>query len=81
MAILEIKTADELGAGDLEERWKARRAGRETAVSRRVLQLFVDRGGPIPVEEIVAGFPDAPPDTLPAVSLTAFLEKTSAFRA
>jgi hypothetical protein len=64
MAILEIKTAAELGAGDLEERWRARRAGRETAVSRRVLQLFVDRGGPIPVEEIVAGFPDASPEAV-----------------
>jgi Alkylmercury lyase len=64
MAILEIKTATELGAGDLEERWKARRAGRETAVSRRVLQLFVDRGGPIPVDEIAAGFPDAPPESV-----------------
>jgi len=60
MASLQIKTADELGAGDLEERWRARRAGRETAVSLRVLQLFVDRGGPLPVEDIVATFPDAP---------------------
>jgi len=60
MAILEIKTADELGAGDLEERWRTRRAGRETAVSRRVLQLFVDRGGLIPVEDVVASFPDVP---------------------
>jgi len=64
MAILEIKTADQLGAGDLEDRWKARRAGRETAVSRRVLQLFVDRGGPIPVDEIVASFPDAAPESV-----------------
>jgi len=64
MAILEIKTADELGADDLEARWKARRAGRETAVSLRVLQLFVDRGGPLPIDEIVAGFPDAPPESV-----------------
>jgi len=60
MARLQIKTAAELGAGDLQDRWKARRAARETAVSRRVLQLFVDRGGPIPVEDIVASFADAP---------------------
>src|SRR5262249_36669939 len=59
-AILKIKTADELGAGELEERWKTRRAGRETAVSRRVLQLFVDRGGLIPVEDVVASFPHLP---------------------
>lgn len=64
MASLQIKTADELGAADLEERWRARRAGRETAVSRRILQLFVDRGGPIPVDEIVAGFPDVAPESI-----------------
>jgi hypothetical protein len=64
MVSLRIKTADELGAGDLEDRWRARRAGRETAVSRRVLQLFVDRGGPIPVDEIVAGFPDFPRESM-----------------
>lgn len=63
MASLPIKTADELGAADLEERWRGRRAGRETAVSRHVLRLFVARGGPIPVEEIVAGFPDVPPES------------------
>jgi alkylmercury lyase-like protein len=61
MPSLQIKTADEIAVGDLEDRWRARRAGRETSVSRRVLQLFVDRGGPIPVEEIVAGVLDVPP--------------------
>jgi len=60
MANLEIKTADEFVALDLEGRWKTRRAARETAVSRRILQLFVDRGGPILVDEIVASFPDEP---------------------
>jgi len=60
MASLLIKTADELGAGDLEERWRTRRAARESAVSRRVLQLFVDRGGLLPVEDVVASFPDVP---------------------
>ena len=63
MTSLQIKTADELGAADLEERWKARRAARETAIARRVLQLFVDRGGPIPIEKIIAGFPDVPPES------------------
>jgi len=57
VAILEIKTADELIALDLEARWKGRRAARETEVARRILRLFLDRGGPIPVEEIVATFP------------------------
>ena len=60
MAILAIKTADELAVGDLEERWRRRRAARESAVSRRVLQLFVDRGGLIPVEDVAVGFPDLP---------------------
>jgi hypothetical protein len=58
MTGLQIKTADELSAADLEDRWKARRAGRETAVARRVLQLFVDRGGPIPTDDVVSAFPD-----------------------
>ena len=59
MAILEIKTADELIALDLEARWKTRRAARETDVSRRILRIFVDRGGPIAVDEILAAGPDA----------------------
>jgi hypothetical protein len=51
---LQIKTADEFAAHDQESLWRVRRAARETAAFRRVLQLFVERGGPIPVEEIVA---------------------------
>ncbi len=50
MAILEIKTADELIARDLEARWR----------TRRILRIFLDRGGPTPVDEIVAGFHDGP---------------------
>src|SRR5262245_7095175 len=60
MASLQIKTADELGAADLEQGWKSRRAGRETVVARRVLQIFVDRGGPIPIEQVIAALPDGP---------------------
>jgi hypothetical protein len=56
---LQIKTADEFAAGDLEGLWTIRRAARETAAFRRVLQLFVEGGGPIPVEEIVAGLQDS----------------------
>ena len=55
MASLVILTADELIALDLEGRGKARRVARETPTATRVLQTFLDRGGPIPVEEIVAG--------------------------
>lgn len=50
---LQIKTADELAALDLEGRWHARRSARETDAFRRVLERFVERGGPISVEEIV----------------------------
>ena len=55
MASLVILTADELIALDVEGRGKARRAGREAPMPRRILQAFLDRGGPVPVEEIVAG--------------------------
>jgi Alkylmercury lyase len=60
MANLVIKTADELVATEVESRWRARRAARETLVSRRVLRAFVDRGGPIPVGQIVADLPAEP---------------------
>ncbi len=60
VASLEIKTADELIALDVEGRGRARRAGRETLASRRILRIFLDRGGPIPVDEIVAAFHDDP---------------------
>ena len=64
MPTLTIKTADELIALDLEGRWRTRRAGRETAVSRWILQAFLDRGGPIPVEHVVAAFPESPADRI-----------------
>ena len=55
MASLVILTAAELIALDVEGRGKARRAARETPTATRVLQLFLDRGGPLPVEAIVNG--------------------------
>ena len=58
MASLEIKTAAELIALDVEGRGRTRRAGRETFASGRILRIFLDRGGPIPVDEIVAAFQD-----------------------
>src|SRR5947208_856943 len=58
VASLEIKSADELIALDVEGRGRARRAGRETPASRRILRIFLERGGPIPVDEIVAAFQD-----------------------
>ena len=54
MASLEILTADELIALDVEGRGGARRAAREARMPRRILRAFLDRGGPVPVQEIVA---------------------------
>src|SRR5207245_8093979 len=64
VASLEIKSADELIELDVEGRGRARRAGRETLASRRILRMFLDRGGPIPVDEIVAAFQDGPGDPI-----------------
>jgi len=64
VAILTIKTADEFVDLDLEARWKARRAGRETQVFKQVLRAFLDRGGPIPVQDIAAVFTDSPAATI-----------------
>jgi hypothetical protein len=60
VAILEIKTADEVIDQDLEARWTTRRAARQTEVFQRILRIFLDRGGPIRVEDIAAAFLDSP---------------------
>ena len=54
---LEIKTAAELIALDLEGRGAARRAARETEVLRRVLRAFVEAAGPVEVESLVSALP------------------------
>ncbi len=59
---LEIKTAAELIALDVEGRQAARRAARETDLMRPVLRAFVDRSDPVQVREIVAAFPGQPPE-------------------
>jgi len=64
MAILEIKTADELIDQDLEARWTTRRTARQTDVFRRILRTFLARGGPIPVEDIVAALQDGPAEAI-----------------
>lgn len=59
---VEITTAAELIALDVEGRGAARRAARETVLVQRVLQAFVDRAGPVRVDEIVAAFPAQTPE-------------------
>ncbi len=58
---VEIRTAAELIALDVEGRGAARRAARETALLQRVLRTFVDRAGPVRVDEIVVAFPAQAP--------------------
>src|SRR5258708_16263299 len=59
---LEIRTAAELTDPELEAKWTTRRAARETDVLQQVLRAFVERAGPVEVEQIVAAFADGPPD-------------------
>lgn len=61
---LEIKTADELVDPELDAKWAVRRATREGEILQRILRTFIDRGGPVPVEEVAAAFPDRPPETV-----------------
>jgi hypothetical protein len=58
---LEIKTAAELIALDVEGRGTARRAARETQLLRRVFRAFVEQPGSIAVETIAASSPDHAP--------------------
>jgi len=54
---LEIRTAAQLIALDVEGHGAARRAARETELLQCVLQAFVDRPGPVRVDAIVSAFP------------------------
>ena len=58
MANLMIMTADELQALNSLERQAARRAAREQPLVRLILRTFLQRGGPIPIKDIVASSPD-----------------------
>jgi hypothetical protein len=62
--MLEIKTAAELMTPELEARWAARRDERQSAVLQHILRTFLARGGPIPLDALVAAFPDWPPGAL-----------------
>ena len=59
MGTLVIATAEELKALSPLERQAARRAARERPLPRLILRTFLDRGGPIPVEDIVKALPQA----------------------
>jgi hypothetical protein len=61
---LEMRTAAELIALDVEGRGVARRAARETELLQRVLRAFVDRAGPVGVDEIVSAFPAQPSESV-----------------
>src|SRR2546426_4007488 len=52
-----IMTADELKALNSLERQAARRAARQQPLVRLILRTFFQRGGPIPVEDIIAASP------------------------
>lgn len=60
--MLEIKSAGEMIALDVEGLQATRRAARETAILQRVFRAFVDRAEPVRVEEIVSAFPDLSPE-------------------
>jgi hypothetical protein len=62
MGNLVIATAEELKALSPLERQAARRAAREKPLPRLILRTFLDRGGPIPVEDIVSALPQAAPE-------------------
>ena len=64
MADLVIKTAAELGDGDVEARADSRRAARETPVLRTVLRLFADSGGPVSVSTVARGLAGAQPEAV-----------------
>lgn len=58
MADLVILTADELMALGSLQRQVARRTARQRPLVRLILQTFLQRGGPIPVEDIIAASRD-----------------------
>jgi hypothetical protein len=60
MATLAIRTAEELRALDSLQRQVSRRAARETPLVQQILRLFVARGGPISVEDVIAASGDSP---------------------
>ena len=64
LATLVILTAEELKALNPLDRQAARRAARQQPLARLILQTFLERGGPIPIEDIIATAPGAEPGTI-----------------
>jgi hypothetical protein len=62
----QIKTAAELVDAALEARWTSRRVARETDILQVILRAFLERPGPIVVEEIIRAFPERAPDDIRA---------------
>ncbi len=63
---LEIRTAAEAIALDVEGRGAARRAARETEILQYVLRAFVERPEPVRLDRIVSAFPTRPPGSVSA---------------
>jgi hypothetical protein len=61
---LEIRTAAEMIALDVERRQAARRSARETELMRAVLRAFVGGSGPVRAEDIAAALPGRPRATV-----------------
>jgi len=64
VADLVILTAEELKARSQLERQVARRAAREEPLVRLILRTFLERGGPIPIQDIVAASSDGSADPI-----------------
>ena len=70
MADLVIVTAEQLKAIDSLERQAARRAARQQPLVRLIFRTFLERGGPIPVADVIAGVPGGRPEALDDALLT-----------
>jgi hypothetical protein len=54
---LPVRTAAQLMDAGFEARWSERQAARRDEVLRRILRLFLERGGPIGAETLAAALP------------------------
>jgi hypothetical protein len=64
VASLRILTANDLKALDSLERQAARRAARQQPLVRLILRAFLERGGPIRLEDLTTALPDGRADML-----------------